>query len=488
MSKQSAALKLELEVDVQNAHEMDGLSRICNWLYNHLVEKGTQLKKEFIESGNKEAAMTLYSKRGLRNLLPAIKKENPFLNVVHSSPLKNTALRVSSAIQDYQKSRKGKRKGKPTGWPQFRSWKRGWFSLFYDEPTKGFKIQDKELVLSLGMGADKKKRSIRLGLPDADLLKGQIIRNLRIVCELGKYYAVFIVEKIIPKTKPISKVIALDPNHKNLAYGVSTDKQGIEIVAPKWLKVYDKRLDELKSKRDRCSKKSKRLPVVDEKGKPTGKEFTLPSRRWKKYDDIYKKTLRKRREQTKTFMFTTSHALFREYDCVAIGDYTPNGNGDNSIMRRAMNNRSVIGRWKEILSWVAVKSGKTFLEFDEKGTTRTCNCCHYVEPEGIPPNVRQWQCPGCQAIHIRDENAGINGLRKVLRDLSKKNEGEYPSIVSGSDRAFVQERWAWSVLPSGVLVTPRGHGSDVNHSSKKLKRGHASPRSKVDHLTILSHV
>lgn len=488
MSEQSTVLKLGLEVGVQEAQEIDGQSRICNWLYNNLVEKGSQLKQEFVQSGNKESAMTLYSKRGLRNLLPSMKAENPFLKVVHSSPLKNTALRVTSAIQDYQKSRKGKRKGKQTGWPQFRSWKKGWFSLLYDEPNKGFKVKGQEIILSLGMGIDRKQRSIKLGLPDAGLLKGQTIRNLRIVCELGKYYAIFTVEKILPKTKPISKVIALDPNHKNLAYGVDTDKKGIEIAAPKWLKIYDKRLDELKSKKDRCNKKSKKVSVLNEKGEPTGKEYYLPSRRWKKRDNALKKALRKRREQTKTFTFTTAHALFKEYDCVAIGDYTPNGNGDNSIMRRAMNNRSVIGRFKETLSWVAAKSGKTFLEFDEKGTTRTCNCCHYVEPEGIPPNVRQWQCPGCQALHIRDENAGINGLRRVLRDLSKKSEGEYPSIVSGSDLSFVQKRWAWSVLPSGVLVTPRGQDSGFNHSPKKLKRGHDSPRSKVDYLTRLSQV
>ncbi len=488
MSKQSAALKLELEVDIESAHEIDGQSRICNWLYNHLVEKGSQLKQEFIKSKDEKVAMTLYSKRGLRNLLPSIKEENPFLKVVHSSPLKNAALRVSSAIQDYQKSRKGKRRGKPTGWPKFRSWKKDWFSLFYDEPTKGFKVENKELVLSLGMGIDRKQRSIKVGLLDADLLQGQTIRSLRIVCELGTYYAVFSVEKILPKTKPISKVIALDPNHKNLAYGVDTDRNGIEIATPKWLKIYDKRLDELKSKKDRCNKKSKKMSVLDEKGNPTGKEFYLPSRRWKRRNNALQKALRKRREQTKTFMFTTAHALFKEYDCVAMGDYTPNGSGDNRIMRRAMNNRSLNRRLKDILSWVAIKSGKTYLEFDERGTTRTCNQCLHVEKQGIPPEVRNWRCPGCQAIHIRDENAGINGLRKVLRDLSKKNEGEYPSTVSGSDLSFVQKRWAWSVLPSGVLVTPRGHDSDLSHSSKKLKRGHDSPRSKVGHLTSFNQV
>ena len=139
MSKESVAFKLKLEVDAAGMSVLDGQSRICNWLYNYLVDKGHQLKQEFIQSGNREAATTLYTERGLRNLLPQIKEEHPFLKVVHSSPLKNSALRLSNAIRVYQKSKKGKRPGKQMGWPKFRSWKKQWFSLFYDEPEKGLR-------------------------------------------------------------------------------------------------------------------------------------------------------------------------------------------------------------------------------------------------------------------------------------------------------------------------------------------------------------
>jgi putative transposase len=321
-------------------------------------------------------------------------------------------------------------------------------------------------------------------LPEAHLLKNKAIRNLRIVCEMNDYYAVFTIQKNLPATKPISKILALDPNHKNLAYGVDTKGAAIEIASPKWLRIYDQRLDELKSKRDRCNKKSKLAPVLDEKGTPTGKEFYIPSKQWKKYDHALRCLLRKRREQTKTFMFTSAHRLFREYDCIGIGDYTPNGEGITRPMRRAMNNRSLIGRWKKTLSWVARKSGKTFIEFDEKGTTRTCSHCLWIEKEGIHVSLRQWQCPQCKTTHIRDENAAINGLKKILQDLSEKNEGIYPSIVSGSDLALVQERWAWCVLPSGVRITPRGQDSEEVRSSRKFNRGHDSPRSKVDNLVI----
>ena len=488
MFEENLALKLKIEGSAAAINELDGQSRICNWLYNHLLEKGQELKREFIQSGNTEAAKTLYTKRGLRNKLPQLKQNHPFLKTVHSSPLKNTALRLSDAIRTHQKSKKGERKGKLVGWPKFRAWKQNWFSLFYDEPEKGFKIQDQTLILSLGMGEDRKHRSITLNLPEAYLLKNKNIRNLRIVCDLDQYYAIFTIQKELPQSKSISKILALDPNHKNLAYGVDTKGNAIEIASPKWLKNYDKRLDELKSKRDCCNKKSKKIPVTDAQGAPTGKAFYLPSKRWEKYDQAIRRALHKRREQTKTFMFTSAHRLFRDYDCVGIGDYTPNGGGITTAMRRAMNNRSLIGRWKKTLFWVARKSGKTFIEFDEKGTTRTCHRCLHIVEQGIPVTLRQWQCPQCQTEHIRDENAAINGLKRLLRELQQNNEGKYPLIVSGSDLALVKERWAWCVLPSGILITPRGQDSEEICSSRKLNRGHDSPRSKVDHLVRYDYV
>jgi putative transposase len=480
----SCALKLFLEVDLDSAKELDGQSRICNWLYNHLLEKALGLKATYCTTQDQEVAKTLYTERGLRNLLPSIKLEKPFLKVVHSSPLKNAALRLSESIRRHQKSKKT---AHLVNWPKFQSWRDKWFSLLYDEPNKGFRVDGTNLTLSLGTGQDKKRRALILSLPEASLLQGKQISTLRICCELGQYYAIFTVKKELPKTKPISKIIALDPNHKNLSYGVDTTGKAIEIGSPTWLKIYDKRLDELKSKRDRCQKQALKRKVLDEKGEPTGKHYYLPSKRWKKYNQAIMSALRKRREQTKTFTFTIAHKLYREYDCVAIGDYTPDGTGDTKKMRRAMNNRSLIGRFKEVLSWVAKKSGKTFHEFDEKGTTRTCNHCHRIVEQGIPPSLRTWQCTQCEAIHIRDENAAINGLSRTVKDLQKKSETEV-STVSGSDLVAVQQRWAWCVLPSGVFTASRGQNSEEIRSTRKLNREQDSSRSEVDDLIIYDQV
>lgn len=476
-----SAIKLALLPDEATIQQLDGQSRICNGLYNRLLEKANTLRAEYLTNQDPHVSKTLYTRLGLRNLVPHLKQEHPFLKVVHSSPLKNTALRLTAAIQTYQQTRKGKKKGK-TGWPRFRSWKARWFSLLYDEPNKGFKIVGNTLVLSLGKGQDRKQRSLSILMPEAHLLKDKELRNLRIVKQAGLYSAVLTIKRSLPDAKPIQKVIALDPNHKNLVYGFNTEGHGIEVQAPYWLKQYDKRIDELKSKRDRLQKKAKCFEVLDPEGNPTGKKYFASSKRWLKINKTLEHVYAKRREQTKTFCFTVAHALYREHDLVAIGDYTPHGGGCTTQMRRAMNNRSLIGRLKETLSWVAQKSGKSYEEYSEEGTTRTCHVCQYRVENGLPVHIRSWICPSCSTHHHRDENSAQNGLIRVLRNLKTKSE-QYPcSSVPGSghdvdtrDKLIsCKHRWAWNVWPSGMVTIPQGLNCENIVSSKKLNETHDS--------------
>jgi putative transposase len=58
-------------------------------------------------------------------------------------------------------------------------------------------------------------------------------------------------------------------------------------------------------------------------------------------------------------MFTFANQLVANYDCIGIGDYTPKKLGNSSKMRRAMNNRSLHGNFKDVLNWAGKKSGKT---------------------------------------------------------------------------------------------------------------------------------
>lgn len=112
-----STISLDLHPDKKTALCVDDQSRKCNSLYNNLLEVANDKRQKARETGDKKALKILYSVYGLRNLVPKIKEAHPYLKSVHSSPLKNAALRLTGAIQDYDDSCKGRRKGKKIGWP-----------------------------------------------------------------------------------------------------------------------------------------------------------------------------------------------------------------------------------------------------------------------------------------------------------------------------------------------------------------------------------
>ncbi|MGL6106232.1 hypothetical protein [Romboutsia sp.] len=115
------AKKIEVVFDNKDSQILDGQSKICNWLYNQLL----QVTIDDYKNGSEKK---LLSGRNLRNYATKMKSENIFLYSVHSSPLKNTAIRVKDSYEKFF--------NKNCSYPNFRSFKKKWFSLFYDEPNK----------------------------------------------------------------------------------------------------------------------------------------------------------------------------------------------------------------------------------------------------------------------------------------------------------------------------------------------------------------
>jgi putative transposase len=453
-----SVVKIPLEVTPEQPAILDSQSKIANWLYNKLLEQANALRKQYRETQDKQVGLTLYTERGLRNLIPGLKGKHPFLKVVYSSVLKNAALRLSKAIRDYQDGKHGRRVN-IVNWPKFRAWKRSWFSLQYDEPWKGYVLCGRTLTLTLGQDAAGQQLSVKLALAEAlpQWVNHEYIRQCRIVKEGHRYFVIFSVERLLPNGKPLSpdKVVALDPNHKNFAYAVGTDGKATEIQNPYFLKTLDKRIDQLKSKRDKCKKRSKLITRAD------GSQFWLPSRRWLMLNARLQEVYRKRREQTKQFLYTVANRLYHDYDAVGIGDYVPHGGGITRKMRRAMNNQSLNRRFKHVLAWVALRSGKQFLEWEEGGSTRTCHDCGFVVAEGIPPEIREWDCPGsdCSSHHIRDENAARNGLTRTLKVLG----------LPCSGRREVSSRRAWRFNGLGLTIRGPLTGSATGTSFQEIK-------------------
>lgn len=441
--------RIPWQVDETTAAMLDEQSKIACWLYNQLLQRANEYRAIYRETRDRQTGRTVYSKYGLRNLVPGMKRQHPFLRRVYSSVLKNTALRLSHAIANYQDSRHGRRQGRAKNWPKFVSWDRRWFSLQYEEPWVGYALDGRALTLRLGKNEEGKRMTVQGKLVEPlPRRKGESVKQLRIVKEFEQFFAVFTLEcETIPlQDQPVVRIIALDPNHRNFAYGVGTDGRSIEIQNLSSLRRLDQRIDILKSRRDRCKRTGKLIEFIRQD--KTMHRHWEPSRQWRFFNHKLNRLYRKRRDETKKFLFTLAHQLCREYDVIGIGNYAPQGGGLTKEMRRAMNNQSLIDRFKQITAWVATRSGKTFVEYDERGTTRTCHSCGFVVEGGISPSLRQWQCTQCRMQHLRDENAAQNGLMRVFEKLNLPRSGHTPVVILA--------RWTWQVTPSGVRALRGG--------------------------------
>lgn len=331
---------------------LDSQSKMCNWLYNQLF---TMVEDDY-KTGNSKRLLT---GRNLRDQVPLIKEKYPWLKKVHSSPLKNAAFRLKDAYKRwFDKTLENEK-------PHYRSWKAKWFSLFYDEPKKGFHLQDNRLTLKLGKRSDEEHKELKktnkqakkqIELPlllhePFQLKEGQVLKTLRITKEVGRFYAIFTVEQTEePPKVPITSWIALDPNHKNLSVGIDHEGNSFEFKSLKRIITYwDKRIDEIKSKRDKCEKHHT-LVVT-----PTG-SYYKPSRRFQRLDGALEHAYHKRREQIKSLLYSYAHMLSKEYDEILIGDYTPTiDTAQYDNMHRAMLNQTPIGQWRHILNWVQAR-------------------------------------------------------------------------------------------------------------------------------------
>jgi putative transposase len=396
--------KIKLRTSKDQELLLDGQSKMCNWLYNKLYE----LVETDYKNGNTKK---LINGRNLRNEVPKIKQNSPFLYKVHSSPLKNAALRLKESYDRFFDPKLENQK------PKFRSWKKKWFSLFYDEPTKGFKLlEENKLSISFGKLSDeeyvnlqqkdktiKKQLSIIVTLLEPIVLtEYEKIKTLRITKDIGGYYAIFTLESVKEQEKVQEEsYIIFDPNHKNLAVGI--DHKGISYELKSissTLKYWDKRIDHLKSKRDKCEKRSK-LVVTPHT------EYWKPSNRWNYLNQALERAELTRREQIKQALYSFAHYFSKKYDHIFIGDYVPTPDvATYGSMRRAMLNQTPIGQFRKIMEWVQEKNQKHYSKVDEFNTTKDCCVCGYQEKKD--PDVRIFTCPSCHTTMYRDMNSVVN--------------------------------------------------------------------------------
>ncbi len=332
-----------------------------------------------------------------------LKPEHMFLKTVHSSVLKNAALRLSRSYKAFFEQ-------ECVGFPKFKSWQKQWFSLLYDEPNKsGVFIKGKDVLISLGVDENKKRLEVNAKLRMKIPYKKYKINTFEIINDRGVYYACISVD--INKKHDIQsdselKWVSIDLNHKNLMTVVDYKGESFEFDNPDCLKGFDDRIDDLCSKISK-TRKQKVTKIYDKEGNYVETQIKKASRKHVKYKKALEEARHKRQEQIKQLCYSIANWLAGEYDSIFIGDYVPSTDtSTHKNMHRSMLNQSVVGKVRGIIKNVCEKSYKKFKKVDENNTSKRCSVCGDMKSKD--PSIREFKCEKCGTLFHRDINSCCN--------------------------------------------------------------------------------
>lgn len=325
--------------------------------------------------------------------------ERHWLTEVSNIPLQQSLNDLEQAYQNFFKSCKGQRKGKPVRPPRFKKRRAKQTARFRQG---GFKVA-KNLLKLAKIGEVKVVWSRPLPTEPTSVT---IIKD-----SAGRYFASFVVE-IEPE--------ALSKNDSSVGIDLgittfATLDSGEKIKAPKPLKKQLRRLRKLNrnlSRKTRFSNRCERARLRKAK--------------------LYAKL-----KDTRTdFLHKLSTRIIHENQVIVLEDLNVSGMVKNRKLSRAI---SDLG-WRQFRTYLEGKAEKCGRELRVisrwEPTSQTCSCCGFRGGKK-DLSVRSWTCLNCETTHDRDVNAAAN--IKAAGGHSEAPNGRGDRLKTSAKEAAVYE-------------------------------------------------
>ncbi len=328
-----------------------------------------------------------------KKTLQASKEHDPELKWVYGKLLHEVYFRLHRAMGAF--FRRVKNAEKP-GFPRVRP-RHCFFTLCY--PAMYVKVEGTHITLPTG-GKGKHKRS-----PDvvATLTEEAPTGYKQVAISRdgqGHYYASF-VHEVKEERHEQEGVLALDLGIKTLAVGVNEQGRFYHIGGFKGSRWYNRQLDKIRSKRDRCKK---------------------GSHRYKHLSQVYKRVSQKKRNKQQDCLHKASHLIAHTLveSTVVVGDLSQRQMVMKEHRERNKHlNRAVFNDWGlysfvQMLAYKCQLYGKDLHIIDERDTSKTCSGCGHKQ--AMPLWKRTYRCPNteCRLVRDRDENSAVNLLKRYL--------------------------------------------------------------------------
>lgn len=356
------------------------------------------------------------SKNNLQFQLTDLKKQVTWLREINAQSLQGALINLDNAFNKYFRGLKDgsiakskeshisnrTKKGLEINWKKYHSIGKPKFKSKKDN-TYSFSVPQGFELLNGKLYIPKLKTGIKTIVSQECIGKHL---NLTISkSATGKYFVSVCIENNIetPPLKPIQEKTTVGVDLGIKTFAVLSDGQ--EIENPKHLK---KSINRLKVLQKRLSKKQKN------------------SKNKSKQRLVLAKLHEKIANQRKDFLHKTSAAITKQYDTIVFEDLAVKNMVKNHKLAQAISDASW-SMFTAFTKYKCAKLGKNYIEIDRYyPSSKIHSVCGYVNKE-LTLKDREWYCPNCNSVVMRDLNAAINiklsGLGRPVEPL------ELPTLV-----------------------------------------------------------
>ena len=340
----------------------------CRFIYNRALD----LKSTAYTEENRSV-----SKRELRDMLPGLKVQYPWLKDVNSQSLQASIDNLDNAFQKFFR--------KEAGYPNFKS---------KYNPVQSFQVPQ-HYVVDLDNGTvklPKIKEPVRAKFHRRFEGKTRTATVSR--TPTGKYFISILIEdgRKIPEKVSSGPSIGVDVGITHFAI-LST---GETIENPRHLK---KSMARLRAEQRSLSRKKR------------------GSSNRKKQQLVVAKLHEKVANQRNDFQHKVSKRLIDKNQAICLEDLNIKGMVKNHCLAQAISDVAW-GNFIIKLKYKAEWYGKTIQQICRfVPSSKLCNVCGYKNTD-LTLNDRSWECPSCHIKHDRDVNAAINILNIALNNTA----------------------------------------------------------------------
>ena len=402
--------KIKIEVSDYDATTLEFMQGKCRGLYNWWVMR---LRSGEHWPGWEKAKKTLQESR----------KHDPEINAVYGKLLQEVYFRLDKAMQAF--FRRVAAGGKKSGFPRVKP-RHQFFTLCYPAMYLE-RIEGNTIVLPTGGGVKwgpKRYPNIVAHLtetPPDHFREVAVSRDAQ-----DNYYCSFVYDDTEQeadhkkdetgkrrkehKQRPLRHdgTVAFDLGIKTLATGFNDQGRFYHIGGFKGYRWYNKQLDKIRSKRDRCKKKSRRYIHLSK---------------------VYKRVSERKRNKQKDCLHKASHLIAGTLAerAVVIGDLSQRQmvikkQEEETLKerkKRRIRNRMVYNDWGlygfvQMLEYKCLHAGKELHIISERDTTKMCSACK--DKQDMPLWKRTYRCENenCGLVMDRDENSAVNIYQRFL--------------------------------------------------------------------------